>query len=316
MPRRSPGSLALIICIVFIVIAAGSIEARKPSARSQIQDTALTPKKEERELEDQIPKHLPIRIKIKQEKEEAFKDLKNDKWLRDFELEVKNVGDKPIYFLSLIFTMPEVKTPDGNDYGFSLHYGRGDLLDFSNSLKPEDTPLKVGDTYVFRIGKNLVEGWEHFRTQNKAMLRPKKALIRFNLVNFGDGTGFMGTTGVPIPNRPQTQGNVLPCLPDARETDPKWRLIASNYPSGSPFTSRMSATELPAFFLSDRTEPVATELGAMPDICCGGTSCAFLRPDPGRCYCSDPDFPTLNDKSYYVTASCGSTSAHAAQLFW
>ncbi|MEA2205672.1 MAG: hypothetical protein QOE77_2448 [Blastocatellia bacterium] len=174
--------------------------------RSRIQDAAATPK-EERELGDQIPKHLPIRIRIKQEKEEAFKDLKNDKWLRDFELEVKNVGDKPIYFLSLIFTMPEVKTPDGNDYGFSLHYGRGDLLDFSNSLKPEDTPLKVGDTYVFRIGKNLVEGWEHFRTQNKAMLRPKKALIRFNLVNFGDGTGFMGTTGVPIPNRPQTQSN-------------------------------------------------------------------------------------------------------------
>ena len=47
---------------------------------------------EERELEDKIPKHLPIKVKIKKEKEKAFKDLKNEKWLRDFELEITNTG--------------------------------------------------------------------------------------------------------------------------------------------------------------------------------------------------------------------------------
>jgi hypothetical protein len=42
------------------------------------------------------------RSKLKKEKEESFKDLKNEKWLREFELEVTNTGDKPIYFLYIM----------------------------------------------------------------------------------------------------------------------------------------------------------------------------------------------------------------------
>lgn len=54
---------------------------------------------QERIFENQIPAHIPIKIKIKKEKEASFKDLKNEKWLSEFELEVTNTGDKPIYFL-------------------------------------------------------------------------------------------------------------------------------------------------------------------------------------------------------------------------
>src|SRR5215210_7647801 len=82
---------------------------------------------EERELEDRIPKHLPIKVKIKKEKEKAFKDLKNEKWLRDFELEITNTGDKPIYSLSLALDLPEVTAPDGLGIAFSVHYGRSQL---------------------------------------------------------------------------------------------------------------------------------------------------------------------------------------------
>jgi hypothetical protein len=55
----------------------------------------------ERVFENTIPKDVPIKIKIKKEKEESFKDLKNEKWLSEFELELTNTGDKPIYFLYL-----------------------------------------------------------------------------------------------------------------------------------------------------------------------------------------------------------------------
>src|SRR5688572_7360432 len=53
---------------------------------------------QERIFENKIPAHIPLKIKIKKEKEESFKDLKNEKWLREFELELTNTGDKPIYF--------------------------------------------------------------------------------------------------------------------------------------------------------------------------------------------------------------------------
>jgi hypothetical protein len=67
----------------------------------------------EREVVDKIPKHLPIKIKIKKEKEEKVKDLKNEDWLGDLELEVTNTGTKPIYFLEIVLDMPDVIAPNG-----------------------------------------------------------------------------------------------------------------------------------------------------------------------------------------------------------
>src|SRR3982750_4221271 len=79
-------ALALAI-ISFLVIA-----SRTPSSSAAAQD---------RIFENKIPSHIPIKIKIKKEKEQSFKDLKNEKWLREFELEVTNTGDKPIYYFEI-----------------------------------------------------------------------------------------------------------------------------------------------------------------------------------------------------------------------
>ncbi len=45
---------------------------------------------QERQVEENIPKTLPLEVKLKVEKEHKFKDLNNSEWLRDFELEVSN----------------------------------------------------------------------------------------------------------------------------------------------------------------------------------------------------------------------------------
>src|SRR5687767_15898161 len=54
-----------------------------PTAR-EIASLKNSIQEEERELEDQLPKHLPIKIKIKSDREKGFKDLKNESWARDF----------------------------------------------------------------------------------------------------------------------------------------------------------------------------------------------------------------------------------------
>src|SRR5678815_3765021 len=41
-----------------------------------------------------IPKHIPIKVKVK--------NINNDKWAHDLEVEVTNKSDKPIYYLSLL----------------------------------------------------------------------------------------------------------------------------------------------------------------------------------------------------------------------
>ncbi|MEO8435799.1 MAG: hypothetical protein ABI596_12945 [Pyrinomonadaceae bacterium] len=178
------------------------------SSKNKFQEPPPSMPKEERELDDQIPKHLPISIKIKKDKEQEFKDLKNEKWLRDFELEVKNTGDRPIYSIRLVLDMDGVRAPDGNQYGLDLIYGRGNLIDFSEHLKPQDVPLKPGETYVFRIAERYVRGWDRFtRELSKDKALPKKARIMFQSINFGDGTGFFDTAGTPFPRTRQKGGH-------------------------------------------------------------------------------------------------------------
>ena len=46
---------------------------------------AQSPEKEERKVEDRVAKHLPVKLKVKNE--QALKDLKNKKWARELEVE-------------------------------------------------------------------------------------------------------------------------------------------------------------------------------------------------------------------------------------
>lgn len=157
---------------------------------------------EERVLEDTIPKHVPIKVKIKKEKEKSFKDLKNDKWVRDLEIELTNTGDKPIYFLSLILVLPEIVGTTGYNVGFALHYGRPELGDIITKAGPDDIPIKPGETYTFKIAQSLVRGWESESREQKWQ-PPKKVILHINMLSFGGGTGFFGNDGQPFPRGAQ-----------------------------------------------------------------------------------------------------------------
>src|SRR5437868_3984390 len=157
-----------------------------------IASTSSTAQSEERVLEVTIPKHLPIKVKIKKEKEQTFKDLKNEKWLRDFELEVTNTGDKPIYFLNLSIEMPEITIPNGTDkMGFSLGFGRSERFDIKTKAEPDDPSIKPGETIVLKLTDTEVQDWERFwKRENKP--NAKRLILHFELLSFGDGTGFWG----------------------------------------------------------------------------------------------------------------------------
>jgi hypothetical protein len=183
------------------LIACGLCSASSIAQSSQ--DNIAAPANEERVLENGLPKHLPIKVKIKRGKEKAFKDLKNEKWLRDFELEVTNTGDKPIYFLSLSITLPEITAPymiapGENKMGFSLHYGRSQLGDIETKAWPEDIPIKPGETHVFSFPDRTLVDWERFR-QRENKPDAKKLILKFQILSFGDGTGFWGNDGMAVP---------------------------------------------------------------------------------------------------------------------
>jgi hypothetical protein len=165
------------------------------------------PAREERELKNTVPDHLPIKVKIRNEK--SFKDMKNKSWARELELEVKNTGDKPIYFLLINIDLPNV-TLDGIPYALQLHYGRMDLFRFTTELQPDDVPIKPGETVTIRIPADQVIGYEHCR-EDYCGTEAKKVELYFALINFGDGTGLRGTDGQFF-RHPKKAPNVSPLM--------------------------------------------------------------------------------------------------------
>jgi hypothetical protein len=154
--------------------------------------------KEERTFDDKIPKHVPIKIKLKSEKEKAFKDLTNSEWHRDFELEVTNTSTKPIYFLELWLMLPEVKSESDNQIAFSLRYGRIDFIHFNTRPIDTDVPIQPGETHTFTIPADKQRAWRQYKLRRNVP-DPRKTEIEFIHMSFGDGTGFRGTGAEPYP---------------------------------------------------------------------------------------------------------------------
>ena len=165
--------------------------------------------KEEREVEDKIPKHVPIKIKLKADKEKAFKDMDNENWQRDFELEVTNTSNKPIYYLSLLITYPDVMSERGHKMGAPLDYGRTDLMDFKIRPELSDVPIAPGGSYIFTIPESDQKAWKERKTRDN-WRDPKKIEILFVQLNFGDGTGFNGLSAESYPYKRDKLSNV-PC---------------------------------------------------------------------------------------------------------
>ena len=145
----------------------------------------------ERKINNKIPDTSPVKVT-------AIRNLQGDEWWKDFELEVKNTGDKPIYYFSFLFYFSEV-FPPGASYGnieISLQsYGRRELFDLKTLPTPEDIPLKPGESCVLKIPEEY--GWAMKRQYARKDVTPEslnKLGLMFRQLNYGDGTG-LGTTG-------------------------------------------------------------------------------------------------------------------------
>jgi hypothetical protein len=154
---------------------------------------------QERVFQNNIPAHVPIKIKIRKERENSFKDLKNEKWLREFELEVTNTGDRPIYYLDIAMDTGVGFEGSGPNIVFSLRYGRWELADIVTKATSDDVPIKPGETCILRITD--VTAWER-GVREKRWPDATSFTADLQLLSFGDGTGIFATEPYPPPKRP------------------------------------------------------------------------------------------------------------------
>jgi hypothetical protein len=253
---------------------------------------------EERELEDKIPKHLPIKVKVK--------NLNKQNWVREVEVEVKNTGDKPIYYLGFNLQMPEVITETGNGVIVTFRYGRSELGRFESRPTPEDVPIQAGETYVMKVPENDMAGWEAAR-DNRKWSEPKKFRIKFYLLHHGDGTGFMTSGGLPVPNPNTTSSS---CGGGARQASPAQRATSGNELKPPPAPSFQFAPALlpvrflPAKLFVERTAAAPTSNFASPQagVCCPGRfGCFSGREVPQGHTCV-----TCGPAAWVESTTCGS----------
>ncbi|HEY0726491.1 MAG TPA: hypothetical protein VGD38_00375 [Pyrinomonadaceae bacterium] len=91
--------------------------------------------------------------------------------------------------------MTDVNAPDGNPYGATMNFGRAEFMTVPGETpKPDDIPIKPGETYVFKLSKPTADGLESF-ARDYDLPPLKGVMIWFNFLSFGDGTGWEGPQG-------------------------------------------------------------------------------------------------------------------------
>lgn len=235
---------------------------------------AQTAQPEERELDDRIPKHLPIKVKVK--------NLDKENWVREVEVEVKNTGDKPIYYLGFNLQMPEVIRETGSGVIVTFRFGRAELGRFESRPTAEDVAIQPGETYVMKVPENDMEGWEAAR-DNRKWSEPKKFRLKFYLLHYGDGTGFMTSGGLPVPNPNATSSS---CGGRGKLITPAQRAMyerASTPPLAPSFQlapALLPVRFLPAKLFVERTvDPISNFASPQAGVCCPGPYGCFSGKD-------------------------------------
>ena len=201
-PSDSTFTFRLLVPGVVLCLALFSVSHRAVKTNASVPSHQT----EKRELENGVPKHVPLEINLRPEKEAAFRKLDNERWVRDLELDVKNTGDKPVYFFQFVLDMPDMTPAADRHTAFFMHYGSDKLILFETPLTSEDVPIKPGETVVLKVDEMDAEAWEHFRQGANGLLPwqlPKKVTLLFEHLNFGDGTGFDGGDARPWPQAKQ-----------------------------------------------------------------------------------------------------------------
>jgi hypothetical protein len=124
------------------------------------------------------------------------KNLQSINFPEDFEVEMKNISNKPIYYMFVAVVFSE--TPGGTPYGFDLKFGNKNLINISNRPDPTDIPAKPGETFILKA-VNAKYARKYFASRidsSNIETALSKIVLVFQIINFGDGTGYLVATPV------------------------------------------------------------------------------------------------------------------------
>lgn len=188
MKRRSSVILGLSL-VALLPFAAAAVMRRQqaPSSAGNAGEQLGGPK---RRIVDITERAMPTRVT-------AVRNFDTADWIRDIEFEVENRSNRPIYYIDLVLTFPDVPETtelDGIPRGLSatLRYGRMEFtLHPGEIARPEDVPIKPGEKALLRLAPEKCESLKRYlRQHNLSDSMIKQVRVAIRNISFGDGSGY------------------------------------------------------------------------------------------------------------------------------
>ncbi len=133
----------------------------------------------------------------------------SDNFPNDFVVDVKNTGNKPIYYMFLYLTLPEVEV-GGAKWAFELEYGNHALFEINKTSSPDDESLKPGETHTFKLEADVLKNYAKFMQELETMrgetIQITKVQLEVYVINFGDGTGYFA--GKPFSRQSNQESSI------------------------------------------------------------------------------------------------------------
>lgn len=163
----------LLICASSIFLIKGAL----------MLSTAQSTSGEERKFKSKDFRDMPLRVR-------KVKGLQSETWPNDLEIEIENISSKPIYFINAVLEFPDDPAPNGSS-GIKFKFGKVENMDIARLAQPEDEHIDPGRTVVFTVSQVYRKGL--MVRQQKTPHNFKKLDFWFEIVSFGDGTGYEGS---------------------------------------------------------------------------------------------------------------------------
>lgn len=143
-------------------------------------------------VEKMYPKEVVKIVDVRNIQSEAFP--------QGFEIEIKNVSDKPIYYINIALTYRSSEYDRRvMPYGGNMSFGESRLYSFRERAREEDRSIKPGGSVVLRVSE---AEWKCFNEKVLSGEIPRDTTnivkIIFQHINFGDGTGMLGWQPQPV----------------------------------------------------------------------------------------------------------------------
>lgn len=267
--------VVVILSSVLILVAFGF-----PSSIAQSPMQGASPEKKERKIEARLAAHIPIKIKVKNL--DKVKDLRNEDWISDLGVEITNTGTKPIYNVSFVLLVPDDVKADGKDIAIDLIYGRIELANLHEPLSSNDVPILPGETAVIKVPEVILKNWKIGQAKGR-YANPKKLSLWFQGLSFGDGTGFLGPEGTPLPNYKKSSSGTA-CRTDEKRSEFSMR---AGGPTETPPQPPETLFFQPVTFTGDffMLKGFLDAPAPRRDICCPGSGNTCSRRKRGTIFC-------------------------------